>query len=550
MKGSIRWTTADGVYLADVSTEMFVPWDHGFRFAFVAMPEGCPDVLCLVGLDGQVVLVVANGRMSRKPQTLIGVLDVNFVGSKLMLSMNLPDGTAQVVRLTEPSGAKAYKPTPSWTEFALRKPGPAANEPDLCGWFSAWNPYFKGKPGQDLPAPDVAGSPRVCQYLWAGALGPAYLTASGFDVPAGYRAAALDWTDQQFKRPNLYYDDAGAIMRHAEWPEVWVDQKGWRKGLHGKIERLSASPWTLEDSEHLAIDRELTAAMAWGDPAAWLLLDSWGETLLSRPLCHGPKIAQNQREIGYTIRTMALLSMAFGTERPQFVAGLHQAVANLTAAFGIASGRPYPSLAPPHTGAWSHGYPNKQDTENWFALMGWPWPPELDVINDGNDAIPWLQAKGLADGKGKHAYTVGDGGLFTYLRAVVVWETSVILNGLSVAIAIVGPSPELLSAAKHVAACVLGPGRENGIGQDEALFSTPTFHDSYAGLWPWRKTACSGPWNGTATWNACALAMATPLLPTNLAAEAKLMVKLMRDGSSFAKLPAVTAIETFWPTLN
>lgn len=484
--------------------------------------------------DGkQIDVIVANGPLAASRGTVEGTLRIEANGnSYLNIPMTLHDGCAKVFRL----GAKpVYSPPPWWIEFWTRHL--PKDDTALLDTLKNWKTYtFDDSPYAN---PDQSGSARVCQYMWAGTLAAAF----GIRME-DVRVGAMQWVDDQFDRPCLWYNESGGIMRAGAHPEIKVGQKGWTTP-----KRPSLSPRQLETSQHMAPDRMLAAAVAFNDLAGWMLLDAYTECVLTWPESKGA-LADDQRSHGYVVRTLALSSAAFGAKRPQFGIGLTNAIGGMTKAFGWAMGQPYPSRAPYHTGAWSHGYPGPNDGRKYFEVHGWEWLDEWDSIPTCDHLIPLLKQKALAEKFPEYYYISGVHGLWDYFRAVVVWQVGVELNALCVARDL--GYPGLAPHIKHLAFCITGPGRATGLDSWNNPVVAVSVHDAYAAYVPGRVVKVSSDFNGTTTWLVAPLEMAAPDLGPGLRAAALSLASAIQTSSSYLVLshPDGEAIETALPGLK
>jgi hypothetical protein len=492
-------------------------------------PLGDADLFVLVR-GSTIAVVLANGPIDTLRGTVEGKFRLSAFGHTFVdEQVTLHDGCSRLWRF---GSLPAYAPAPWWIEHWQRYL--PKDEGPLRDALKAWKAYtFNDAPYAN---PDQSGSARVCQFGWAGTMA-ALLGIRTDDV----RVGALQWVSDQLDRPCLWYNASGGLFRAAAHPEVRVGQKGWITP-----KRPSLSVRQLETAQHLAPDRALAAAVAFGDPAAWFLLDAYGECILTWPEADGA-IADDQRSHGYVIRTLALLSVAM-PQRMQFRVGLDNALYGLDAAGGWAMDQPYTSQAPSHTGAWSHGYPGPADGRAYFQVHGWEWDEAWDELATLDSLIPLLRDKAVADKFSKDYYVTGPNGLWTYFRAVVVWQVGVVVSGLCTARDL---GYEGLDASiRFQVGCILGPGRSPGIDSNGNPAVSTAVHDAYAARVPGRVVKNTSL-NGTTTWLVAPLIMALPSLGPAHKNEALTLAKLLMLNSSYLKLshPDGEAVETGLPGL-
>jgi len=486
---------------------------------FYRMGAGLPDVFVALEFE-RIQLVLANGHVSPPPdQTLlatppiIGTCNLTYGGETLLPAkeVTIRYGCAEVVRIGKP---REYRPPAAWTDFWLRHmPTEPATAVKVIAQIEQADYGFDDTGFQN---PDQSGSARVCQSVWAGTLA----AALDIDVDRA-RFAAEKFTDCQLRwRHALFYDDAGRVLRAHEQPWWRVGASGW----DGQVKWTSDSPYKFETVQHLAPDRFLALAVGWGDLAALLYTDAYIESVLTRPEFRASQLADDQRSHGYCMRLAALWTLA-GMGSAERDKALLRVVDGWRRANGVAfTGEPYPSIAPVHTGKWSHGYPSLVDWLPYAKANKLVLPASLAPPLPGETCDHlrgWLEAQALSRGLPKNAFTDGTAGLWQ--GAVVVWQTAVALGALCAlrdvpeAAALV---PDVSKMIQHSTACIVGPGAAPGIGPTGiTLFPNPV-HDAYMARHPERVSVGGGK-NGTSTWIVNPLLAAVQSLGPTLASQAR-----------------------------
>ena len=490
-----------------------------FGAGYSRFGAGCPD-LHLLASGGSVGLLLSNGAVdptdrAKQLGTLSGRFQV-LLGGSLVIDedVTIPDGTA--IAYSQPGPAFSIKkPIVEWLlrDCPAPKSGLAIG---LLKFFDNLNPYLQGTPGYDLPEPDQAGSPRLTEYMWAGATGAAFLTNAGVQPSAAYRGAAFDWVRLQYRRPTIYYDqDSGEVYRWSAEPDTWVDEKGLRKSGKATVERPSLCTYQAADPEHLTIDREWAAALLYNDPLAWRLLDHQGEAICSLPMCREPVIHGNLRAYGRVLKALALLAGAWGAKRPQFILAFGRCLDALSASY---QGGDWPSLNPqPKGGLMPVG----------FTHVG--------MVQADLDAHPDMTFDQVAEA----------------MRGVIVPWIGTVLAACEIALTappLAGFKDKLLLLRERAQGCLMGPGRDvAGIDNDGgSAFPAPVL-DSYAAGMPHRVHRPNLSWNGTVSeWTA--IAFAALAKAGNPAAQE--VCKTMKANCSDLQGITLQGVEAYWPLLG
>ena len=480
--------------------------------------SGCPD-LHLLASGGSVGLLLSNGAVDPKDsEKQLGTLSGRFqvlLGGSLVIDedVTIPDGTA--IAYSQPGPAFSIKkPIVEWLLRDCAKPsGDLAAA--LLKFFGSLNPYFGGTPGYDLPEPDQAGSPRLTEYMCAGATGAAFLANAGVQPSPAYRAAAFDWARLQYRRPTIYYNqDTGEPYRWSSEPDTWVDEKGLRKSGKATVERPSLCTYQAADPEHLTVDREWAAALLYNDPLAWRLLEHQGEAICSLPMCRESVIHGNLRAYGRVLKALALLAGAWGAKRPQLIVAFQRCLTALLASFKDGE---WPSLNPQPKG----------------GLMPVAFT-HVGMVQADLDQHPDMTFDQVAEA----------------MRGVIVPWVGTVLTACEVALtvpALGGFKDMLLVLNEDARACLMGPGRDVvGIDNDGgSAFPAPVL-DSYAAGMPHRVHRPNLSWNGTVSeWTACAFAALAK--EGNPAAQSA--VTAMKANCSDLQGITLQGVEAYWPLL-
>lgn len=475
--------------------------------------SGCPDIHLLAS-GGSVGLLLANGAVNKADRaaqlgTLTGTFQVILNGAMVIDEyVSIPDGTAIAWSQPGPSFS-LKKPVVDWLLRDWVTPKPFNKSDDFFNFFWNLDPHFGGKAGYDLPEPDQAGSPRLTEYMWAGATGAAFIQACSEPVPPIYRAAAFDWVRLQYRRPYCYYDqDTGEVYRWSAEADTWVDEMGLRKSGKATVERPSLCTYQAADPEHLTIDREWAAAVLWNDPLAWRLLDHQAEAICSWPMCREPVLHGNLRAYGRTIKALALLVGAWGQKRPQVITALSNAFG------GLATFPENPSPPKAISTTFTHVCATPADQAAH---------PDWDLAT-----------------------------LCQNFRAVIVPWIGTALTAIHLGQSIPVPAGSLWGSAaldvlKTLRGCLMGPGRDVGGIDNDGLPAIPVpFHDSYAWKVPHRVKRANLQWNGTVTeWTACAVAA----LAKEGNAEAKSIATAMKNICPDLQGITLQGVEAYWPLL-
>ena len=187
-------------------------------------------------------------------------------------------------------------------------------------------------------------------------------------------------------------------------------------------------------------------------------------------------------------------------------AALQRVVGGWRKANGFApmTGEPFPSIAPTHTGKWSHNWPSLVDWIPYSKAFNLTLPPELlpPLPGETCDHLwSWLEAQAVARKLPKNSYTNGVSGLWQ--GSVLPWQTAVALGALCAIRDVPAAAdlvPDVNKLIQHTAACIVGPGMApDGVGPTGTVLQPNPLWDCYTARHP--KRVIMGPGgNGTSTW--------------------------------------------------
>lgn len=516
---------------------------------FASMGQGAPDVFQLRGAAGAWTLIIANGKVDdQSPGKAIGRIDgqilVHQDGQQLVdQPISIEDGcTHDPFRFGPRALDQNAIPGDSsdWTLFWLRHwPKDSAARAAIIGRLNAVSLELN-EFGFNNPDQSKASEQRVCQSVWHGTLATC-LGLRGADV----RKASLAFVDYQLKyRHAVYYRKDGVCLRADDSPFWRQGPKGW----DGKVKRPSASPAQFETVQHIAPDRQLYAAVVLQDEAGIFYNDAYFQCMLTRPEFRDSQVADDQRSTGYCIKLAALQLLVDPTDTDA-QKGLMSAVTGLRHAMGFAkTGEPYVSIAPAHTGKWSHGYPSWQDWLEYKKALGLEPPMDQPTLHAPNPDTklgpcdhlrPWLREAAEEHGLKPDTYTDGADGLWQGHN--IVWQTAVIVGALCIVRDIPAAAALIKDVSmliKHAVAAIVGPGMNPGTGPEGEMVLPYPVHDAYTSRNP--KRVMRGPGkNSTTTWICNPVLASRASLGPTLVAKAEALAHKIWTETDFPKPPSL-----------
>lgn len=344
--------------------------------------------------------------------------------------------------------------------------------------------------------PDGAKEDRIIQSVWAGAL--AY--SLGIN-PTDALAGATNFAKQQIAmRPCLYYDKNGSPAGMTR-SDIWIDEKGLRKGYHGRFNRAAGGTGQLEDLEHLAPKRQFLAAAA-GSPLGKLCSKFYVQAMLTRPGIKTVKVAEQARAIGYTLEMLVEANLAgVLNEDVAYMAtknvldGLH-----LSRGVGV-GGIPFMACWPITTVHTTHVGITEEVSREYFESrsLDWPFQPEWEEKFTPNTAVAYLKAREVeGEPYDKGELTTGPNGLQTLVNGTTVWGNAIIARGLA-KVARRWPDLDLHGLDRDVGRFLVERGCGVGIDGDGKQIHAEWAFDSVAPRC-WRVRQANAKGDGTTRW--------------------------------------------------
>jgi len=447
-------------------------------------------------------------------------------------------GRALVVRMGAPA---AYVAPPSWAAWHTRNmPTDPAAVASIKARLEDTDFSFDDTPFAN-PEQSSTSEGRVCQALWAGSLA----AALGIDTDR-VRAAAEAFVDFQLRyRPYFFYDSDGKQLTAAGNPWWRVGAQGWDGQI--KLDVVDAdNPYCFEAVlQHLAPDRLFELAAGFNGLAGKLCTEAYVEAVLTRPEFREGKLAEQQRTHGYCMGLGALIRVA-GMSNPERDAAVSRMVDGWRKANGTAFQQPYPSISPPKTSKWPHGYPSLVDWQVYSKHHKLFLPPELKPPLPGETCdhlIGWLEQQAIGRGKDKDAYTFGDEGLWQ--GSAIVWMTAIALGGLCDLRDAKAGIEDIDDLIAHAAKCIVGPGSTpGGVGATGTPIPPNPVYNSYIARMPSRVTPGPGKNSTTRFIPERLLRSEASFRNTNLAVACRALAKVIWSTTDYPKWDAPINLET------
>jgi len=448
-------------------------------------------------------------------------------------------GCAEVIRMGEPC---AYSPPREWSNWHTRNmPDDPAAVAHVMERLAETDFFFDDTPYAN-PEQSKTSEGRVCQALWAGSLA----AALGIEQDR-VRDAAQAFVDFQLRwRHYFFYDTAGKQLTAAGNPWWRVGPSGWDGQV--KLDLTDESnPYLFEAVlQHLAFDRLFELAIGFNSFSGRLCTEAYIEAVLTRPEFRSGTLAQQQRTHGYCAELSARIILA-GMQNAEREAAMQRMVGGWREANGTSAALfPYPSISPPKTGKWPHGYPSLVDWEVYSKHWKLFLPPGTMPPLPGETCdhlIPWLEQQALGRGLAKTAFTFGPDGLWQ--GSAIVWQTAIALGGLCDLRDVGAPIEDIDNLIAHAARCIVGPGAvSGGIGATGTPITPNPVYNSYIARFPSRVTP--GPGKNSTTRFICErLLRAEQSFPeSNLAELCRQLAKVIWTATDYPSADAPINLET------